>query len=241
MNLQRILSPMRRAISDYDMIQDGDNIAVGLSGGKDSLVLLSALAEFRRFSPAPFSLTAITVDMGFENSDFSRLKEFCDSRNVQYHIERTMIYDIIFKERKESNPCSLCANMRRGALASTATAHGCNKLALGHHADDVIETFLLSMFYEGRLSVFSPVSRLERSGVTVIRPMIYLKEKDISAMAKDYPVFHNPCPADHFTKREYMKKLIENICKEIPFAKDRMISAISHPERNNLWQKPDNN
>ena len=239
MNLQRILSSMRRAINDYDMINPNDKIALGLSGGKDSLVLLSALARLRSFSSIPFTLIAITVDMGFEGADFSALSEFCRSLDVEYHIEHTQLYEIIFKERKESNPCSLCSNMRRGALASAAAAHGCNKLALGHHADDVIETFFLSMFFEGRLSTFSPVSYMDRSGISVIRPMVYLKEKDIAAMAENYPVFHNPCPANHVTKREYFKNLIKNICKDIPFAKDRMISAISHPERNNLWQKPD--
>lgn len=229
---------MRRAINDFDMIKDGDKIAVGLSGGKDSLVLLTALAAYRRFSPQSFSLMAITVDMGFENSDFSSLEKYCDSLNVEYRIEHTQLYQIIFEERKETNPCSLCSNMRRGALNSVVAENGYNKLALGHHADDVLETFFLSLFYEGRLSTFAPVSFMSRSGIYAIRPMIYIKEKDIAAMAENMPVFHNPCPANHVTKREYVKNLIKDICKDIPFAKDRMISAISNPERNNLWKKP---
>lgn len=231
-----LLSVMRKAINDRQMIQDGDRIAVGLSGGKDSLTLLAALAAYRVFSPEKFSLCAITIDLGFKDADFSGLIDFCRRAEVDYHIEHTDIAEIIFDVRKETNPCSLCSKMRRGALNSVINRMGFNKLALGHHGDDVVETLLLSLFYEGRLSTFAPVSYMDRTGVTVIRPFVYAEEKNIAAASRDFPVMHNPCPANHNTQREYMKKLIKTIQKDIPFAKDRMLSAVIHPERNNLWE-----
>ena len=237
MSLQQILSPLRRAITDYNMIQDGDKICVGLSGGKDSMVLLKALATYRIFSPQKFTLGAITIDMGIGNPDFSNLIKFCEELQVDYHIEHTEIGDIIFNVRKESNPCSLCSKMRRGALNTALIERGYNKLALGHHADDLIETFMLSLFYEGRLSTFAPLSFMDRSGVTMIRPLIYTKEKDIVSVAKELPVFKNPCPADHETQRQYMKDLLKSIQKDIPFVKDRMFGAITNPDRYNLWNK----
>jgi len=159
--------------------------------------------------------------------------------DIPYKIVKTDLYEIIFNIRQEKNPCSLCSKMRRGALNNAITDMGVNKLALGHHADDVVETFLLSMIYEGRLSTFQPVSFMDRSGVTLIRPMIYLEEKDIRAHAKSLPVVHNPCPANHATQREYMKTLLKKLTSDIPFAKDRIFGALSHPERNNLWEKPE--
>lgn len=234
MSIQKILSSMRRAISDHNMIEDGDKIAVGLSGGKDSLLLLKALKNYQIFSPQKFTLKAITIDLGFK-ADFSRLIKYCEDLGVDYHIEKTEIGPIIFDARKEKNPCSLCSKMRRGALNTCINKFGFNKLALGHHADDLTETLLLSLFYEGRLSTFSPLSFMDRSGVTMIRPLIYTFEKDIIAESKDLPVLFNPCPVNHATQREYMKNLIKTICKDIPFAKDRIHSAITHPERNNLW------
>ena len=238
MTLQKILSGMRRACTELNLIDDSDSIAVGVSGGKDSLALLAALAAFRRFSPQKFELTAITIDLGL-GADYTPVKEFCDSLSVPYVLESTDIGDVIFNVRKEKNPCSLCSKLRRGALASVMQKLGCNKLALGHHADDLAETFLLSLFYEGRLSTFAPKAYMSRSGVTVIRPLIYISEADVSALARDMklPVVHNPCPANHNTQREYVKKLIKNINADIPIAKERMISAITHPERNNLWEK----
>lgn len=243
MTLQNILSSMRRAVEDYRMIESGDRVAVGLSGGKDSLVLLKALSVFRKFSPEPFELTAITVDLGIGNVDFEPLKEFCEAENVPYHIERTDIGDIIFNVRKEKNPCSLCSKMRRGALNTALKNMGCNKLALGHHADDVVDTFLLSLCYEGRLSTFAPVSFMDRSGVTLIRPLVYTEEKNIAAYAKaeNLPVTKSPCPANHETQREYMKNLVKTIQKDIPFAKDRMFGAIVNPDRYNLWDKYEKN
>ncbi|MDR0426005.1 MAG: tRNA 2-thiocytidine(32) synthetase TtcA [Clostridiales bacterium] len=239
MTLQTILSGFRRCVGDYQMIQEGDRIAVGLSGGKDSLTLLEALAAFRRFSPAAYSLMAVTVDMGLKETDYSGIQALCKKLDVPYHIEYTEIGNILFTARKEKNPCSLCSKMRRGALNALIVERGFNKLALGHHADDLIETFLLSLFYEGRLSSFAPVSFMDKSGVTLIRPLLYLKERDIAAYAKALPVVSNCCPANHNTQREYMKGLLRSITGDIPFAKDRMLGAILHPERYNLlFEKP---
>lgn len=239
-SLQQIMSPVRKAADDFQMIKSGDKIAVGLSGGKDSVTLLSALAGLRRFYPEKFDLTAITVDTGldFDKNEKRALKEYVSSLDVEYIEIKTEIGKVVFETRKESNPCSLCANMRRGALNSAAKEAGCNKVALGHHADDLIETFLLSAFYEGRLSTFQPVTELTRSGITVIRPMIYLRETDISSFAKDKPVLHNPCPADKHTKREYIKTLLKDIRREIPCSAENLLNALTHEERNNLIKKP---
>ncbi len=237
MNLQQLLSPARKAIEDYEMISDGDKIAVGLSGGKDSVTLLYILAGLKRFYPKKFELVAITIDLGldYDQKEVEGLKNLCAELNVEYHIVPTDIYQILFIERKEKSPCSLCSKMRRGALNTKAIELGCNKLALGHHADDLIETLFLSLFYEGRLSTFEPITYLSRANMTVIRPMIYIEEKNIRAFSKDKPVLFNPCPADKHTQREYIKNLINQIKKDIPIAKDRMLSAITHPERNHLF------
>lgn len=237
MNLQQLLSPARKAIEDYEMINDGDKIAVGLSGGKDSVTLLYILAGLKRFYPKKFELVAITIDLGldYDQKEVESLKNLCAELNVEYHIVPTDIYQILFVERKEKSPCSLCSKMRRGALNTKAIELGCNKLALGHHADDLIETLFLSLFYEGRLSTFEPITYLSRANMTVIRPMIYIEEKNIRAFSKDKPVLYNPCPADKHTQREYVKNLINQIKKDIPIAKDRMLSAITHPERNHLF------
>ncbi|MDD4292056.1 MAG: ATP-binding protein [Clostridia bacterium] len=237
MNTQEMLSPLRRAINDYNMIEDGDRIAVGVSGGKDSLTLLTLLKAYQRFSPQRFELIGITIDMGFEGADYSAVEAYCGGLGVELVVEKTDIAQILFEIRKESNPCSLCSKMRRGALNTKLLSLGYKKLALGHHADDVIETFFLSMFFEGRLSTFAPVSFMDRTEITLIRPMIYIEEKNIRAFSKDLPIAFNPCPADKNTQREYMKQLIKNIQKDIPFAKNRMTDAVMHSERYNLWDK----
>lgn len=239
--MQKILSAMRRAVQDYDMIHDGDKIFVGLSGGKDSTLLLSALAAYRRFSPEHYDLEAITVDMGLKDTkqeEMDALIAYCDSLGVKHHLIKTDIGEIIFDARKEQNPCSLCAKMRRGALNNEIIRLGGGKLALGHNADDVAETMLLSLLYEGRFSCFAPTAYMDKSGITLIRPLIYIEEYDIkSTVARlGLPIVNNPCPMNHESKREYMKNLIKDICNDIPFAKQRILGAIYHPERNNLWQ-----
>lgn len=242
--MQKILSAMRRAIQDYDMIHDGDRIFVGLSGGKDSTLLLSALSAYRRFSPEHYTLEAITVDMGLKETkqeELDALIAYCESLGVKHHLVKTDIAEIIFDARKESNPCSLCAKMRRGALNNEILRLGGGKLALGHNADDVAETMLLSLLYEGRFSCFAPTAYMDKKGISLIRPFIYIEEYDIkSTVARlNLPLVNNPCPQNHESQREYMKNLIKEICKDIPFAKQRILGAIYHPERNNLWVKPE--
>ena len=232
-----MLSGFRRAVTEYKMIRDGDRIAVGLSGGKDSVTLLDLLAAYRKFSPERFTLVAVTVDLGFKNADFTKLEAFCASVGVPYQVVKTEIGEVVFGVRKESNPCALCAKMRKGALFSAAKDAGCNKVALGHHADDFIETMLLSLFYEGRLSTMPPKALLDRTGIVQIRPMMYLEEKNIAAYAVNLPVCKSCCPADKVTKREYVKEVIDGVKKEIPFVRDRMYSALMHPERYHLFDK----
>lgn len=237
MELQKLLSKTRRAVDDYAMINEGDKIAVGLSGGKDSLSLLYALASLRRFYPKRFDVIAIIVDtgLGLDENEVSAVENVCNELDVELVREKTQIGEIVFNARKEKNPCSLCANMRRGALNNSAKAHGCNKVALGHHADDLVETLFLSLFYEGRLSTFSPVTKLERADLTVIRPMIYVREKEIIGFTKGKPIIHNPCPADKHTKREYVKDLLKTLEKDNRKLKENVLGAITHPERNNLF------
>jgi len=237
MTLQQLLSPFRRAIDEYGMIEEGDKIAIGLSGGKDSLLLVYLFSALKKFYPKKFDVIAITIDMGFKDTDQSKiegLRTECEKSGVEFIVERTQIGEILFDIRKESNPCSLCSKLRRGALNTIALKNGCNKLALGHHADDLSETFLLSLFYEGRLSTFQPITYLSRTEITVIRPMIFIEEKNIVAYMKDKPILKNVCPADKHTKRQYVKELLRYVQEEIPFVKERVHGAITHPERNNL-------
>lgn len=221
---------VRRAIEDYNMINDGDNIAVGVSGGKDSLVLLCALVSLSHYYPKKFTVTALTLDLGF-GADYSGVQKLCDELGVEYKIKYTDFGEIIFNIRKESNPCSLCSRMRRGALDDFAKENGCFKIALGHQNDDVLETFFLSLIYEGRVGCFSPVTYLDRSGITQIRPMIYVRERDTRGIARgeNLPVVVNPCPANGFTKREYTKDLIRQIEKETtPGLRKRLFHAIQY-------------
>ncbi len=227
--IKRVLSHVRRALDDYDMIQNGDKIAVGVSGGKDSLTLLYALAEMRRFYPRKYELCAISVDMGFEGADFSHIAELCRELDVEYKIVKSEIYKVVFEQRKESNPCSLCAKMRRGSLNNAAVEFGCNKVALGHHFDDVVETFMLNLFYEGRIGCFSPVTYLSRVNIHVLRPMIYMPEKDISYFANkvNLPIIKSPCPANGKTERENMKQLLSSLEKGNRGLRYRIFGAIT--------------
>ncbi len=232
-NMKRILSYTRRAADDYGMIEDGDRIAVGVSAGKDSLTLLCAMAYLRRFYPKKFELIAITIDMGFEpRQDFSQIQALCDKLQVEYHIVPTEISKIIFDVRKESNPCSLCAKMRRGALHTAAKELGCTSVALGHHFDDVVETFMLNLFFEGRLGCFSPVTHLSRVGIKLIRPMLYMPEKDVAEFAKknELPVISSPCPADKNTQREEMKQLLRRLEHDNKGLRYRIFGAITRGE-----------
>lgn len=228
MKLQRVLSRVRQAIDNYNMIESGDCICVGISGGKDSLTLVCALAKLSEFYPLPFTVKAITIDLGFNNVNFDKIKRFCEELNIEYRIIETQISQIVFDERKESNPCSLCANMRKGTLNQAAKEMGCNKIAYAHHKDDVIETMMLSLLYEGRFHTFCPVTHLEKSKVTLIRPLIYMNESDIIGFVNKYeiPVLKSPCPVDGYTKREYVHELIRDINKTNPGVKERMFTAI---------------
>lgn len=229
MKLQQVLSRVRKAVDDYNMIEEGDCIAVGISGGKDSLTLLHALAALRRFYPKKFTLKAITVDLGFDNMKLDEITAMCKELDVEYHIEKTDIAQIVFDERKESSPCSLCAKMRKGALNEAIKAMGCNKVAYAHHKDDVVETMLLSLFYEGRFHCFSPVTYLDRSDVIVIRPLIYMNEADVVGFVRRYniPVVKSPCPVDKKTKREYVHQMVKELNKDIPSVRNRMFTAIT--------------
>lgn len=230
MKLQRVLSEVRKAVDDYRMIAEGDKIAVGISGGKDSLTLLYALSSLRRFYPHPFELVAVTVDLGFANLDLSEIKKLCEKLEVPYTVVKTQIGQIVFEQRQENNPCALCAKMRKGAMNEAMKQLGCNKIAYAHHMDDVVETMMLSLLYEGRFHTFSPVTYLDDTGLTVIRPLIYMKEADVIGFIRKYevPVVKSPCPADGHTKREYVKQLLKQLNTENPGVKQRMFTAIQN-------------
>lgn len=238
MKLQRLMSLTRKAVDDYRMIEEGDKIAVGISGGKDSLALLYALAGLRRFYPKKFTLEAITVDLGFDGFDLSEIRSLCEKLEVPYTVVKTDISEIIFKTREETNPCSLCAKMRKGAFNEEAKRLGCNKSAYAHHKDDVIETMLMSMIYEGRYYTFAPITYLDRMNITLIRPFLYVNEADIVGFKNLYelPVKKNPCPVDGYTKREYAKQLIRQINEESPGVKERLFHAVTD-EPLPAWQK----
>ncbi len=228
MKLQQLYSYTRKAIDDYHMIDEGDHIAVGISGGKDSLAMLYALNGLKRFFPVSFSLTAVTVDLGFENLNLDRITALCAELGVPYHIVKTDIGRIIFEDRKESSPCALCAKMRKGALNQAMKELGCGKVAYAHHKDDVVETMLLSLIFEGRFHSFAPVTYLDRMDMTVIRPLIYVQEADVIGFVNKYdiPVVKSPCPADGHTKREYVHLLLQQLNRENPGVKERMFHAV---------------
>ena len=228
MKLQQVLSYVRRAIDDYHMIEEGDKIAVGISGGKDSLTLLYALHGLMRFYPKSFMIHAVTVDLGFENLNLEEIQNLCEGMNVEYTIVKTDIAQIVFEDRKEDNPCALCAKMRKGALNNAIKAAGCTKVAYAHHKDDVVDTMLLSLIYEGRFHTFAPVTYLDRTELTVIRPLMYMNEADVIGFVNKYhvPVVKSPCPADGHTKREYVKNLLRQLNQENPGVKEHMFTAI---------------
>ena len=225
--MQHLMGLVRRCIDDYQMISPGDKIAIGVSGGKDSMVLLRLLAALRDYYPAPFELSAITIDMGF-GMDFTPVEELCSSLNVPFHRVQTEISKIIFEYRKEKNPCSMCSKMRRGALNQALLDQGFTKVALGHHYDDAVETFMMSLIFEGRLSCFQPVTFLDRTGVTQIRPLLYLTENMVRRFAEEQnlPIVQNRCPADKNTKREEIKNLIASLKETYPDIKDRVFGAM---------------
>ena len=229
MKHQRLLSYVRRAVEDYAMIEENDKIAIGLSGGKDSICLLLALSDLRRFYPKKFEICTITVSLGFDGTDFSAMKELCDKINVEYHVVNTDIGEIIFNERKESNPCSLCAKMRKGALNDKVEELGFNKIALGHNRDDIVETFMMSLIFEARINTFAPVSFLDRKKIYSIRPLMYVPEKEIKGYISknNITIVKNPCPANGNTKRQEIKELIADLGKKYDNLDGKIFSAIT--------------
>ena len=232
---------VRRAVDDYDMILEGDRVAVGVSGGKDSMLLLLALSHLRRFYPRHFELEAVTVELGFEGMDFTPVKELCEKLEVPYTCLRTDIKEVVFDVRREDNPCSLCAKMRRGAINDLIRQRGVNKLALGHHFDDAVETFMMSLLFEGRISCFRPVTYLDRSGVTQIRPLIYAGEQKIANLAAqlNVPVVENPCPQDKSSKRYEIKQLLKTMSAEYPDMKSKIFGAMQRLPLEG-WQPAEN-
>lgn len=235
--MQKILSAMRKACQVYNLIEDNDKIAVGLSGGKDSLALLTALKRFQSFSNKKFELLAIAIDLSGGKNNYNDISSYCKKIDVEFYVIPSNVFEIVFDIRKEKNPCSLCANLRRGLLNSHAKKLGCNKVALGHHKDDLIETFLLSLFFEGRMSTFKPKTYLSRIDITVIRPLIFCDESEIIKISENYPVLTNNCPANKHTQRENAKELLKNLDKIYPNSKEKIFNAIIHAERYNLFDK----
>ena len=226
--MKRLASFVRRAVDDYNLIDDGDRIAVGVSGGKDSMALLAALAGLARFYPKTYEIVPIHLQAGFPGSDSSNIRELCDALNLSLVEVKTDIYEVVFEIRKEKSPCSLCANLRRGILYSTAKEHGCNKIALGHHFDDAVETLLMNLFIEGNLGCFSPVTYLDRMDVTMIRPLLYAKESELTHFIRAAGITPSPklCPADGNTKREEFKQFLSIAEKRDPGVKERIFGAI---------------
>ena len=237
--MKKVLGCIRRACEDFHLIEDGDIVAVGVSGGKDSLLLLYALSLNRKFAPQRFEVKGLTLTMGLEPFDTSKVAALCEKLGVEYIVRPTEIGRIIFEERHEKNPCSLCAKMRRGALNDLAKECGCNKVALGHHRDDALETLLLCLLHEGRIHTFHPKSYLSKGDLTVIRPMVYLPEKHIIHVAREMqlPIIPSPCPANGATEREEMKYLLDSLCKLYPNAREMMLSALQNEAQYGLWNK----
>ena len=226
--MQKLVGLTRRCVEDYNMIEAGDTVAVGVSGGKDSMTLLVLLAALREYYPKPFQVEAITIDLGFPDMDFTPVAEFCEKIGVPYTIVPTQIKTVVFDLRQEKNPCSMCAKMRRGALNETLKSKGITKLALGHHHDDAVETFLMSLIYEARISCFQPVTYLDRTGITQIRPMLYIPEKSIEhfAQRENLPIVENSCPADKTSKRHEIKELVYELAGRYPDLKTNVFGAM---------------
>jgi len=237
MKLQQLYSKTRQAIDDYHMIEKNDVIGVAISGGKDSLALLYALHGLRGFYPMPFTLYAFSVDLGFENTNYGQIRTLCDELEIPFIRIETQIGSIIFEKRQETNPCSLCAKLRKGALNEEALRYGCNKIAYGHHMDDVLTTMLMSMIYEGRFSTFEPLTHWDKTDLTLIRPLIYLKEAEITGFINKYhiPILKSPCPANKQTKREYAAELLKQLNSDNPGVKVRLMHAIMQLP---YWQIP---
>lgn len=233
LKLQRLLSLTRKAVQDYDLIQEGDRVCIGLSGGKDSLALLTAMAYLKRFYPKRFELFAVTVSLGFKGVDFTAMTSYCEALEVPLTIAQSDIAEIVFDIRKEQNPCALCANLRRGAVNDHAGKMGCNVVALAHHKDDIIETALMSLFYEGRFYCFDPSTYLDRAQVRVIRPFLYVEETEIKqfAAAVDLPIVHNPCPMDKASSRAEIKALIRTLENDNKFLRSNIFGAV----KRNIW------
>ncbi len=239
--MQKILGYMRKAIEDFNMIEDGDKIAIGLSGGKDSISMLMGFKALQRFYPKKFSIIAVSVNPGFEYFDSNLLRKTCEDLDVPFFEEISHIKEIVFDIRNEKNPCSLCANLRRGILNSVAIREGCNKIALGHNEDDVLETFLLNLFYTGSISTFAPVSYMDRSKITLIRPLIYAPEKELKNFVRrnNITIMKKSCPMDGVSKREDMKKMIKDLKVDIPHIRANLYGAI---KRSNIkgWEEEAN-
>lgn len=240
--MKTTLGCIRRADQDFQMIEAGDRVAVGVSGGKDSLLLLYALSLYRNVRHHDFTLQAVMLTAGKTPPDTSAIRALADSIGVPITVRHTELYEILFERRKEENPCALCAKMRRGMLCDLCKELGCNKLALGHHREDALETLMMSLIFEGRLHTFHPKTYLSRSDVTVIRPMVYLPEKHVIHMQKqlELPVLHNPCPANGHTQRQEMKELLQALAKRYPTVKDRMLSALQNQDQYGLWGREAN-
>lgn len=236
--MQKLLGKFRKCVNDFKLIDDGDNICIGVSGGKDSLTLLRLLEAYQRFSPEKFNLIAVTLDTG-GGCNFQNVVKLCEKIDVPYHIIKTDINEIVFNIRKEKNPCSLCSKLRHGSLNDNAKILGCNKVALGHNENDAIETLLMSMLYEGRVHCFAPKTYLSRMDITLIRPMLYINEEEIKSLAARYelPIVKNPCPANGYTKREYMKNLIKDLERDIPSVKDRLLGCLTNEKQLSIWHK----
>ena len=226
--MQKILGQVRRCVEDYHMIDAGDVVAVGVSGGKDSLVTLTALARLRAFYPIPFTVRAITLETGAPGMSFDAVADLCRQLEVPYTRIQVPVYDIVFNQRKEKNPCSLCAKLRRGSLNTALTDLGIRKIALGHHYDDAIETLLMNLLFEGRIGCFQPVTYLDRTGITQIRPLLDCWEEEIRRVARrlELPVVENPCPANGRSRRQEVKELIAGLEGRYPDIKQKLFGSL---------------